>query len=891
MLTKWMKQSLTYRVAVWVAVVQLAVSLVVYVPGVVLIRNIMTDRQAAGIQQVVQRLSAFGNSYVDTLNSEVRQLGRGLLLGFNGQWGVDSTGSLTLNGAALTGLNERLDRMQVTPGVSVTVFARKGDEFVRIATTLRNEEGQRAVNTTLSHDSPAYTALLGGQGYSGMAQLFGKEVAVDYEPLHDAQGQVIGCFYVGESAESALEHMVSQLASSKVGHTGFVGFVLLNQPGHATALHFPGHEQGNLYEDPALARWFQGLNGHDAGVVDYADAEGAHVLSYQKLDAVPVYVLVSQTQSEFGEVVRWVTEIILLGVMVLLAGCAPVILRLLKKTIQEPLQQTVNYFDRMAEGELDSVITVTGVDEVGRLLLGLSRMQAGLKEIRAKEQQTLEHTVRVVSALDSSSANVIIADKEGVIVYVNRSFVRTFRHRQQEIRKVLPLFDVDKVVGSNIDVFHKNPGHQRHLLKTVTDTYRSNIKIADLHFLLTLNPIRAEGQAEASGYVVEWLDRTQEALVEQEIDEVMQAVIGGDLTARLGVEGKAGFFLSLSQGINELVQVIEGMLSDVARVLQGLAQGRLDSHIDNQYQGVFGQLREDSNRSLAQLADVVRQIRESAQAVARGASEIAQGNQDLSQRTEEQASSLQETASSMEEMTSVVKQTAENAARVNTLATTTRDRAQAAGQVVERAIGAMEAINSASKRIADIIGVIDEIAFQTNLLALNAAVEAARAGEQGRGFAVVAGEVRNLAQRSAAAAREIKDLIRDSVVKVEDGSELVLTSGKTLQDIVQAVERVSSMISDISSAAQEQSMGIEQVNVAVSQMDQMTQQNAALVEEAAAAGESMSEQARTMLGVVQFFKLSERSGEDFVLHPKVVAEVGRTVRAGLKQEAGDWDEF
>jgi methyl-accepting chemotaxis protein len=232
--------------------------------------------------------------------------------------------------------------------------------------------------------------------------------------------------------------------------------------------------------------------------------------------------------------------------------------------------------------------------------------------------------------------------------------------------------------------------------------------------------------------------------------------------------------------------------------------------------------------------------------VFRGAQEISSGNANLSGRTEQQSSSLEETASSMEEMTTTVKQNADNAGQANQLATAARDQAEKGGSVVGKAVRAMAGINDSSKKIADIIGVIDEIAFQTNLLALNAAVEAARAGEQGRGFAVVASEVRSLAGRSATAAKEIKDLIQDSVKKVEDGSVLVAQSGQTLEQIVSSVKKVSDIIAEIAAASREQSSGIEQVNRAVMQMDEMTQQNAALVEEASASSQAMADQARRL---------------------------------------------
>jgi len=265
------------------------------------------------------------------------------------------------------------------------------------------------------------------------------------------------------------------------------------------------------------------------------------------------------------------------------------------------------------------------------------------------------------------------------------------------------------------------------------------------------------------------------------------------------------------------------------------------------------------SRGVNQLADnmagLVSQVKAAAGEVFRGAEEISAGNANLSQRTEQQSSSLEETASSMEEMTSTVKQNADNAGQANQLATAARDQAEKGGTVVGRAVRAMTDINDSSKRIADIIGVIDEIAFQTNLLALNAAVEAARAGEQGRGFAVVASEVRSLAGRSATAAKEIKDLIQDSVKKVEDGSVLVAQSGQTLEQIVSSVKKVSDIIAEIAAASREQSSGIEQVNRAIMQMDQMTQQNAALVEEATASSQAMADQARQLNEILSRYQV------------------------------------
>ena len=333
-------------------------------------------------------------------------------------------------------------------------------------------------------------------------------------------------------------------------------------------------------------------------------------------------------------------------------------------------------------------------------------------------------------------------------------------------------------------------------------------------------------------------------------------------------------------------------------MLDAMANGDLSKRIEQEYQGSFDKLKRDANATADKLTEVINRINTSATLVASGAEEISQGNADLSQRTEEQASSLEETASSMEEMTSTVRQNADNAKEVNELAEETRTKAQKGGEVVNRAVTSMSAINESSKKIADIISVIDEIAFQTNLLALNAAVEAARAGEQGRGFAVVAGEVRNLAQRSAAAAKEIKELIRDSVGKVEDGTLLVNESGSTLQEIVTAVQRVTAMISDIAQASEEQSSGIEQVNKAIAQMDEMTQQNAALVEEASAAGESMAEQANDMRRLLNFFSLSNNEVDisNSASSAPAVKQPSSTVRSAPKgnnfvDPSDEWEEF
>ncbi|HEY6641034.1 methyl-accepting chemotaxis protein [Povalibacter sp.] len=324
-----------------------------------------------------------------------------------------------------------------------------------------------------------------------------------------------------------------------------------------------------------------------------------------------------------------------------------------------------------------------------------------------------------------------------------------------------------------------------------------------------------------------------------------RVVIIGAIVLGIGISALFGFLL---------VRSIVGALNTAVGVADRISNGELGNRINVQSQDELGSLLESLKRMDAKLVDIVGGVRGTADAVGSAARQLSHGNDDLSQRTQQQAAALEETASSMEEMTATVKQNADNARQANQLAVGAREQAERGGAVVHRAIGAMGEINSSSRKIADIISVIDEIAFQTNLLALNAAVEAARAGEQGRGFAVVATEVRNLAQRSASAAKEIKDLIKDSVEKVKVGSELVDESGKTLSEIMESVKKVTDIVAEIAAASEEQSAGIEQVNNAVTQMDSVTQQNAALVEEASAASKSMEQQSMELVTQIGYFR-------------------------------------
>jgi methyl-accepting chemotaxis protein len=342
-----------------------------------------------------------------------------------------------------------------------------------------------------------------------------------------------------------------------------------------------------------------------------------------------------------------------------------------------------------------------------------------------------------------------------------------------------------------------------------------------------------------------------------EIEKVVAAAAShGDFSVKMELQGKQGYSKKLSELLNQLSDVTDTGLRDVVRVSKALAEADLTQRITSNYPGLFGQTKDAVNTTVDNLQELVGQIKGAVDSISTASGQIAAGNQDLSQRTEEQASSLEETAASMEEITSTVKGNADNAKQANQLAQGASSVATKGGDVVNQVVMTMFSINESSRKIVDIISVIDGIAFQTNILALNAAVEAARAGEQGRGFAVVATEVRSLAQRSADAAKEIKRLIGDSVEKVETGTQLVGDAGATMEEIVNAVKRVTDIMAEISAASVEQSSGIEQVNQSITQMDQTTQQNAALVEEAAAAAESLGEEAQRLSEAVSVFKVN-----------------------------------
>ena len=507
-----------------------------------------------------------------------------------------------------------------------------------------------------------------------------------------------------------------------------------------------------------------------------------------------------------------IVTIFLVVLGILLAG---MIGSLMVRAISRSINQAVKVADGIANGRLDQHIEVTGRDEISVLLQSMRRMVEVLNDfISAQQKMQQQHDA-------------------GAISY--RIPAGKFPGSYGEIATT-----VNDLVAAHITV-------KMRVVEVVSHYAQGD---------LSVDMDRLPGE---KAQVTEAVDKVKASLqaINTEIRNLVEGAVAGDFSRRGNADKYQYEFHGMVNNLNQMMQICETSLQDMIRIMDALADGDLTQKITSEYQGMFARMKDDSNTTVEQLASIVQQIKEAAGLISTASKEIADGNSDLSQRTEEQAANLEETAASMEELTSTVRQNADNARQANQLAVSASNVAMKGGEVVGQVVQTMSAINDSSKKVVDIISVIDGITFQTNILALNAAVEAARAGEQGRGFAVVATEVRTLAQRSAVAAREIKDLISNSVLRVEDGTQQVDQAGKTMEEVVLSVKRVTDIMGEISAASQEQSQGIEQVNQAILQMDEITQQNAALVEQAAAASESMREQTEQLSRAVAVFKMEQ----------------------------------
>ncbi|WP_186435891.1 methyl-accepting chemotaxis protein [Thalassolituus sp. C2-1] len=580
---------------------------------------------------------------------------------------------------------------------------------------------------------------------------------------------------------------------------------------------------------------------------------------------------------------------------------------LLIRAISVPLSRAVAVAENIAAGRLNNSIEVLREDETGQLMIAMQKMQQAIQKY-VEDQQTLadRHAQGVLSArLDAQQYPGTFGEMAGQVNGLVEDYIAVINETIAVIAEYSQgNFDRDMVAlpGEKAQISASVAEVKRALLEISDDIqqlsaagasgdfslrcdasrYRFRFKdmLDNLNVLIStcdagFNDILRVAEALASGDLQQSIDKDYPGLfgrtkagvnqtvyalrkVIGEVEAMVRAAAdNGDFSVRLSHEDKQGFSLTLAERLNSLSQITDTGLRDVMRVVTALADGDLTQSISADYPGLFGETRQAVNATVRNLDALVSNIKQSGMTIQVASGEIAQGNADLSRRTESQASNLEQTAASSEELTKTVLRNTESAKTANTLVQESANIAQEGGLVVRQVIETMGLIQQSSKKVVDIISVIDGIAFQTNILALNAAVEAARAGDQGRGFAVVAAEVRSLAQRSALAAKEIKTLIEDSVTLVENGSQQVQQAGDTMAGIERSIGRVKDLTLSIVEASVEQSTGLAQVNQAVAHMDEVTQQNAALVEEAAAAAESLMEQARFMSEAVSVFRLSD----------------------------------
>ena len=552
--------------------------------------------------------------------------------------------------------------------------------------------------------------------------------------------------------------------------------------------------------------------------------------------------------------------------MLVCIGLGSVLVLLFVRSLVGRMANAVGITNDIANGKLDGHIPVNGSDELGELARAMARMQNDLRTRIESDARIAAENLRIRNALEASTTPVYLADADKNIVFSNPALSRLLSQRHEFFSQgLVEAAANDQLAGQGVAVLEPDGRTDEKVVQQLARDGYAQRQLCynapsgkQCHVSQNISTILNEENA-LIGFFVEWSDRTNDVQVENELGDVISAAAEGQLDRRLGTDGKDGFHLTTAVNMNRLLDANALVMGDLSRLLSALADGDLSARMEGEFHGVFAQMRDSANATAQQLADIVGRIQQAAGHISLASSEIASGNQDLSQRTEQQAANLEETAASMEELTSTVRQNAEHARQANQLAVGAADVAAKGGHVAQSMVSTMSGIEQSSRKIADIISVIDGIAFQTNILALNAAVEAARAGEQGRGFAVVASEVRTLAQRSAGAAKEIKTLIDDSVAKVADGSQLVTQAGATMAEIVTSVQRVTDIMAEISAASQEQSSGIEQVSQTVTQMDQTTQQNAALVEEATAAARAMESQAQQLSQAVSMFKLDQQT--------------------------------
>ena len=513
---------------------------------------------------------------------------------------------------------------------------------------------------------------------------------------------------------------------------------------------------------------------------------------------------------------------------------------LLARNISKHLKRVSEVAQRIAKKDFDNDINTRRKDIIGQVLTALATMQDELRDRLRQEAEQAAANERIKVALDNTSMSVTVNNDEGEIIYANRSAIEMFRHIEADIQEVAPEFSVDKLIGSDLGFMSNEPSLRNFDNFYLTENKHYSIDIGDLYLDLSMTPVQ-DTEGNYLGAVIEWNNRSSEVGVEKEIADIVKNAARGDFNKAVSVAGKAGFHKALAIGINQILDITRTSIGDVVSVMQGLAQGDLSRKIEVEYEGMFGQLREDVNSTVDRLREVISTVHSNADQSAETSEKVSQTAKRLGKGASEQAGSLDEISSAMVQMSSNISQSADNASQTEQIAMQAANDADESGRTVDDAVTAM-------KNIAEKIHVVEDIARQTNLLALNAAIEAARAGENGKSFAVVASEVRKLAERSQQAAAEISELSMNTV-------EVAEQAGDKLTRLVPDIRKTAELVQEISMAVREQDSGTAEINNALKQLDRVIQQAAVSAGELAASAEVLSRQASAQRQAMAFFKV------------------------------------
>jgi len=544
-------------------------------------------------------------------------------------------------------------------------------------------------------------------------------------------------------------------------------------------------------------------------------------------------------KDEIGEIDSFQLYTSMIGVSI--AIFLSIALWWLARGIITPLSRAGKIANHIAQGELDNTIESSGKDEIGDLMQSLSDMQTRLKKRMESDAEIAAANLRIRNALDCAEVNIMMADADGNIIYLNHAAKSMFTDIEGDLASALPAFNSGDIIGKNIDIFDQDTS-----LCDTRDNCINTLEINGLTLVTIATPV-FDDDKQRLGTVVEWQNRTAEVQVEQEVADIVDAAANGDFSQTIDEQGKDGFILKLAQSINQVLSTTDTSINDVVRVLRGLSKGDLSQQIEKEYNGIFAQLKDDVNSTIARLSETIEKIYHAADTSISTSAEVSSTAQQLGDGSSQQAASLEQISSAMEQMSANIRQSADNASQTEQIAHQAALDANDSGQTVKEAVGAM-------KSIAEKISIIEEISRQTNLLALNAAIEAARAGEHGKGFAVVAAEVRKLAERSQQAASEIGELSSNTVTLSEQ-------AGEKLAQLAPDIQKTAELVQEISVASREQDIGANEINRGLQQLDSVVQQSASSSEELANSAQELLTLVEEQHVAISFFKLEKNTDQ------------------------------